>query len=844
MPAERDRNDRDRTDRGRTDRDRNDPEATLGRPWWCVGPPASGKTHHAIARARAVAEDGGRVVWIAPATLRTHLLRRIARHGPLVGLDVATVQQVAYQAMADRRRPLLIGTGRLATVGEALHADRKDPPSPGEARLFAQAVAEAKRHGVPMHRIAGTDPESARLRRIHRAYAHAKGDAWDYDDYLREATQRMAQALPGEAPLPLEADLIVVDGVPELAPAEVRLLRAVARHLPVRIWVERLPPEVEPDRRLPPRDADRTTVHRFPNPVAEARWVLRDVKAELASGRDPLDLALIVPPGRARALVALADEFGLPLMDETPRALADRPEGRRLTDLLELPDAPTPARLLSVPDLQGLGAAALRAGVAGHEAIRRLARERGEADAWRAWLHDATPDGRDADALLAWGERTVDRAFAALPGAHDPAGTASGAAASSSASPRERERFRDEALRRLSEAARVASGPEVRAWWAALLQEPAGFDAPPAGVAVLHPDQATGRRYLRAWLVGAVDGAFAPRDREDYFVPEDRRADPVLAFRHPRLPKRFQGRRPAVLAHLRRRAARGIITVHDADRGGRVAPEPAWAGLPAEPPPERPAGSAWEGRDARPFRPLDGPVDLGPPEIGRLARYARCGFRAWAEPLLGFADDRTAGDQDADDVAASGTLQEAWRPLRRELRTRDGWSQADLSDLAERFPAAADWISTHLGALSDLRYGVRLQGEEDGPNGPYVRLDAAGREGPHARLVRFVAPGAATETADADRILRADGRELWAARTLLRRYRGRIERVTLVVWPIGGEPVPYPERGFARPDASMDRIDREARAVLPAWRAGEVRPAPGFVCRDCPVYDLCREGRR
>ena len=40
------------------------------------------------------------------------------------------------------------------------------------------------------------------------------------------------------------------------------------------------------------------------------------------------------------------------------------------------------------------------------------------------------------------------------------------------------------------------------------------------------------------------------------------------------------------------------------------------------------------------------------------------------------------------------------------------------------------------------------------------------------------------------------------------------------------------------------RVRDEVDAANALWTAGEVRPTPGFVCRDCPVFDLCREGRR
>ena len=105
--------------------------------------------------------------------------------------------------------------------------------------------------------------------------------------------------------------------------------------------------------------------------------MLRSLKRDLASGADPLDLAVVTPEVEIKAFAALADEYGVPLMDETPRALTDTLPGRLLLDLLELPDAPTASRLLAIPELAPLTRSALERGVAGFEAVAALAEELG-----------------------------------------------------------------------------------------------------------------------------------------------------------------------------------------------------------------------------------------------------------------------------------------------------------------------------------------------------------------------------------------------------------------------------------------------------------------------------------
>jgi len=539
--------------------------------------------------------------------------------------------------------------------------------------------------------------------------------------------------------------------------------------------------------------------------------VLRDVKAALAGGADPLDLALIVPPGRARAIATLADEFGVPLMDETPRGLADRPEGRRLLDLLEMNDQPTASRLLGIPELRGLGVAALDAGVAGRDAVARLAEARGEGDLWRSWLARLEP----TDDVLAWGAALVDAALDA----------AAGTTGRADSEPHEEaQRFREQALQRLAEARRVADGPRTREWWAALLQETTVFERPAAGVALLHAVQASGRRFRRAWIVGATEGAHVTREREDYFVAEEARSSWEAAFERPLLPRRFLARQGAEIAELRARGDVTIVTVPEGDQAGPVLTDARLVGEAPIEPPGLPAGSVLDLGGGRPYDPPDGPVDLGPPDVQRLARFAQCGFRHWAE--------RRLRDDDAP----------WWAELRRVLRSRRTWDADELRRLGEAVSEAADWLDLHADELATFTFGVALAEPGDGPR---AVLDAARRQEGVATLTRFVAPDAAHGSDDVERILDARSTEYWAAAHLLERHRREVRSVRFRVWPILGAPLDFPERGpVATSWGRFQRVRREVDAALPAWRAGAVRPSPGYVCRDCAVFDLCREGRR
>ena len=71
-----------------------------------------------------------------------------------------------------------------------------------------------------------------------------------------------------------------------------------------------------------------------------------------------------------------------------------------------------------------------------------------------------------------------------------------------------------------------------------------------------------------------------------------------------------------------------------------------------------------------------------------------------------------------------------------------------------------------------------------------------------------------------------------------------VKRVDLVVWPLLGAPIDVVERGITYAWRRIERRREDVRRVLPAFRSGAVQPKPGYVCRDCPVFDVCRQGAR
>jgi ATP-dependent helicase/nuclease subunit B len=779
-----------------------------------VGPPGAGKTRALLERARELTLAGARVWWAGLPGQRAGFYRRATENGPLLGLEFQTLQQVCYRLLAHARalEPLIVGTGRLALVGEALVQERGELPTTGEARLFAGAIAEAKRYGLGVADLPSGDGEVERLRGVYAAYERLKGEAWDYDDFRRAA---LALAESGAAVL--EADALFVDGLSEIGPLDLRLLRALAARWEVRLSLPEAPAGVMPTRVLEHRASSTVSAFTAPNPVVESRWVLRALKRDLASGMDPLDLAVVLPEGESVAFAALADEYGVPVMDERRISLADTVAGRLLLELLELPEYPTASRLLPIRELAPLANATLEAGIAGRHAITQLAERLNLLELWRRWLEWLEVPG-DQDVWASW---LVDHAVAMAGESAEQGGMSAVA-------------FRRHALGRAKEAGRVASGPGLRAWWAALLKESSLSHVQPGGVALLEASLASGRRYRRAYLMRAVEGAYGTGEREDYFVPEEARAPLMSLYRAGvlALPRRFAGRDRLLFADLRALADHVTVTVPEADQSGPLLAERALtAGLEPQPLPVLPAGSRLELSAGQRYHPQGGPRELGEASLEELRRYDECAMRFWLERQL---PPRGGPKNDEPN--------RRWLDLVFDLRSQPDMTQARLERLAHRHGWAARWLLAHRERLLELSFGVTLPAQGSGPR---ALLDAARRSGREADLYLFTEPLAAMTSEQAEAHLDGRWNELWAAGHLLQRYRGRIDRVQVVVWPVLGEPVEaYRGEGIRyRWKRITSRMER-AEAAWESFSSGSIDPSPGFQCSQCPVRDICREGAR
>ncbi len=771
-----------------------------------IGPAGAGKTGRLLARAREVMREGRRVWWVGLPSQRAYVYRRATQAGALLGLEFLSSQQVYYRLLARalKLKPLVVGTGRVALVGEALLELRGELPAPGEARLFTRAIAEAKRFGLSHEDVKGKDEETKRFKDVFRVYEAVKGERWDYDDFRTEA---LRLARDGEARP--EADVVIVDGFREVGPLELDLYKALSCTTELWLSLPEAPPGVSATERVeesvPPRTAASLTTHRAPNPVSEARWVLRSLKRDLAEGRDPLELAVILPEREIRAFLTLADEYGVPTMDETPKALADTLAGRLLLDLLELPDHPTASKLLALPELAPLAKAALDRGVAGLQAMTVLAEELGLSERLKRWLAVLEVPTDE----LAWAEELLSTSLAELRRDED--------------SPLDWKRFKDHALQRAKEASTIAKGASFRAWWAALLHETFVFDRPRGGVAVLNATLASGRRFGRVYLMRAVEGAYSVGEGEDYFVPEDDRQPLPVVFERYGLPKRFLGRDRGLFAELLTRADEVTVTYPEADQGGPLVPQRELVGAGASRLPEVAAASRLELPGTAYRAPLE-TLNLGTVSLQKLMRYDRCAFQYWAETRLKEESEAPW-----------------WLLLLNEMRGYTRLTTARLGTLKATYPDAAAWLDVYEEDLSNLLFGVTLPEDADGP---HAYLDATLRQGSEVVFYRFVEPGTVTDEAGAQAYLKKRWNEFWAAGYTLERYKGRVSGVRLVVWPIQGAPIDAFGGPFTYPVQLVKSSQRKAARAYSRFAAGDLSPSPGFICRACRVLDVCREGQR
>ncbi len=822
-----------------------------------VGAARSGKTRAAWRFALEKVELFERVIVLTLPSQRGFWLEGLAGLGASLGVEVTNLQNLSYR-MLDRlgsNKAVVLNPGRVALTARALEMVLGRAALVGEARLYAQAIAECKRAlFVPQ---VFTDEYGNVLARVFVAYQGLleSEDLQDLDDVRLRAAELLLRQ-----PLPLGAHF-VVDGYRSLNASEFAAIRALATcadstlltlpsgapdtakeswaHL-VRVpdlleiqkalgaKLERLPSLGKPWAGLPRVVRVRASA----NPVSEARAALRQVKAWLLEGVSARSVALVVPNHvSARVLEALAREYQVPLAPESLGGLLESSLGRVLEAalLVAARDFAAPElRVLAAvfPDLERLADALDKRGLQGGSSAYRVLLETD--DLLFAWavLDDlrilcTPPEFADPTVLVQWFEILLERIVplaAWLPSARVMA---------------------REAARLLVASGQDSSGLQFAEWVRTLLSA-AALPHPDAarGVAVLTPAEVSGRRFAKVLVLGVTEGAYQNLESEDFFIPEDDRValEQVLQGTAAALPLRMNGLADAALYDVVTRADEElIISFPRAERGSSLAPHPRLArlGVPIEPELRITAGllelAHTQNLGSSPVQSAVFKVEprTAPFAATELEAVARCGLRAWATRLM--------PRESTNSLLPSLTLKNLRRSVSEEtlLQRAPQSLQANLERFDPNFMALLESFEPAGNPLEMQVFKRTSQGIEFVLDGMIRRNDSNG----NAKLLEVYRKLEDIESAfeafrDSER-----HREWWFADIAMQSGL----RVAFCAIDNEGRTKNVMNPGAEK---SQKRL-LESRAVLERSRndleRGVVRATTGFYCRSCTYQDLCRE---
>ena len=809
-----------------------------------VGSASSGKTRAAQAYAYACAEKFERVIVLTLPSQRAFWLEGLASLGSSLGVEVTNLQNLCYR-MLDRlgaNKAVVLNPGRVALTARALESVLSRAVQPGEARLYAQAIAECKRAlYVPQSCDELYQDTLAQVYAAYAALLESEG-LQDLDD-----VRLRAAALLEQTPMPLGAHLII-DGYRALSSSELEAFRVLSKAAistiltlpsgapdtsheawahPIRTAelrqisevlnakLERFLHKGKPWSGLPSTVRLRASA----NPVSESRAALRQVKTWLLGGVPAHSIGLIVPNHvPARVLEALAREYNVPLAPESLGGLLETPLGRVLEAALT-----APARDFAAPELRVLSLVFEEL-----ELLAQTLEERGlhgGSSAYRALLEmpNLSLAWARLDDLKTWlapPETDLVQWFEALLGRLIPTAA-----------------WLESARVLAREAARLLGATGTGAQFAEWLRTLLAASALPhpdlgRGVAVLTPDEASGRRFDYLLVLGATEGAYQNLGSEDFFVPEDNRA----ALEPFRLPLRMNGLADSGLYDALTRANREvIISFAKAERGASLAPHSRLARLGVTIEPElRTTAGLLEYAHTQ-----NAAVPSGTNQVFRVAPrshpfaatelegVSRCGLRAWAT--------RWMPKENSSSLLPSVSLKNLRRASQKSLIERAPKAlQANFDRFDPAFMALLEAqleTSQTTEEMQPFRYTAK--GIDFVLDGVIRRNDSTGK----VRLLEVYRRVDNLEDAfDAFRDNHRH-REWWFADLAIQSG----VRVTFNAVDADGN-----SKNVINP-ANEKSLKRrlESRAVLERAKndleRGVVRAITGFHCSNCPYQDLCRE---
>ncbi len=810
-----------------------------------IGASGSGKTRAAQRFAAFCAKNNERVIVLTLPSQRSFWLEGLAALGASLGIEVTNLQNLCYR-MLDRlgaNQAVVLNPGRVALTARALETVLNRSVQPGEARLYAQAIAECKRAVfVPQ---TGGEWYLDTLASVYQTYQALleQNQLQDLDDVrLRAAALLEQQALKLNAHLLVDgyralntseltamsalsncADSLLLtlpNGAPDTTreawahPIRPPELRVIQERLGAKL--ERLEATGKPWAGLPSTVRIRASA----NPVSEARAALRQIKQWLLEGTSARDMALIVPSHvSARVLEALAREYHVPLAPESLGGLLETAYGRVLEVALTSPARDFPAdelRVLSLvfPELELLANTLEKRGLQGGSSLYKnllIAEEFQPAwavlDDLKTWL---TPPNTD---FVLWFEKLLELLIPDAPWLESARVLAR------------------EAARLLPE---TGSGAQFAEWLRTLLQA-SSLPHPDAarGVAVLTPDEASGRRFAKTIVLGVVDGAYQNLQAEDFFIPEDERVPPELLLLEKRLPWRMNGLSDTILYDALTRANQEtIISFPKAERGASLLPHPRLArlGVKIESELRQTAGLLELAHSQQPSNQKNNTLLFRvaprqePFSATELEGVARCGLRAWAGRFLPKSEDTNLLPSYAlKNLRRAKDLESAPKQLQPNLERFDQAFVAMLEASLEATPA--DTMTPFTRVSGGVEFTL---------DGLVRRNDLASGKAKALEIYRRV-----EHLEDAFEAYRENNRhrEWWFADMAIQSGL----RVTFCAIDAAGQ-----TKNVMNPQAekSQKRL-LESRAVLERAKndleTGVVRVVTGFHCRSCAYQDLCRE---
>ncbi len=794
-----------------------------------LGPAGSGKTQHLLEAAHRFSQAGDRVTWVALPHQREGLLRRLSQQ-PSLGIRVTDLQSLMFEALElgqSAKRPLSVAS-RVALVGRILAQQDSQAAEPGEATLYALGIAETKRSHLSIPPIFKQNRYQSRLQEVFMALEAElnRRALLDPDDVRREAIDLL------EGNTRLELGHLIVDGYNSFNPMELRAIRALAGSaqsvqvsLPVKAPHPFISRVLESEAKamaqflgvktqmLRPRALPHFAVRPYPNPSSEARGVLAQVKAALQSGSSAHDLLILVPHAvYKRALLSLAQEFGVPLRNTQTAPALERPEGQQLLRLLSVTTRGYPLRDLQA--LEGLYnlediVNALSKRELGGDGVRFLAQLEEEdtqnlnLNAYRVLLEETTLEGHagqvDLQSWLTFMDRLLLRVR--LP---DP-----------------------EAVRLVArETYTLLPDPSPAAlltWMRALLQDVELQLEPPSGVRLALTEEVSGSRFEQCWMMGTLEGSYTLDESEDFFYPEEERDGTLLEGLLPKM----RGRAASVFYEALWRAKQTTLSYPLADRSGKLRPHVLIDQLSATVQPfvpsiASPLEYALTHREAAPAA-FDW-SHLPPLEENRafqLVRFLPCRLRGLLQHQLSLPQSGS--------VASSQELESLRRRLRQahwdgleEPHTRAGWSNTFAEEVGKNLrknlppPPPAGVMVNRSVRVGELQYRPHA-----------YRLERT----PPKLEVYLVHPQGETVPQVRDQL-----EALWLL-AAFRNQAGRIAPANLWAWDLYTEP-----RRLSIPESDLARAVKRLEELRGFLARGDFAPTPGFHCRGCRWGDICRVG--